>query len=55
MSIHVRRRIGSIFGWMKAIGGMGKTRFRGLERVGLHFSIAATAYDILRIARLGVV
>ena len=55
MSIHVRRRIESIFGWMKAIGGMRKTRFRGLERVGLHFSIAATAYDILRIARLGVV
>lgn len=52
MSIHVRRRIESIFGWMKTVGGMRKTRFRGLERVGLHFSIAATAYNILRIARL---
>jgi hypothetical protein len=33
----IRRRIESIFGWMKTIGGMRKTRFRGLERVGLHF------------------
>lgn len=29
--------------------------FPWLGRVGLHFSIAATAYDILPIARLGVV
>lgn len=54
MSIHVRRRIESIFGWMKTIGGMRKTRFRGLERVGLHFSLVATAYNLVRIARLGV-
>lgn len=37
MSIHVRRRIESIFGRMKTVGGMRKTRFRGLDRVGLHF------------------
>ncbi len=55
MSIHARRRIESIFGWMKTIGGMRKIRFRGLGRVGLHFSIAATDYNTLRIARLGVV
>ena len=54
MSIHVRRRIESIFGWMKTIGGMRKTRFRGLERVGLHFSLVATAYNLVRIARLGM-
>ncbi|WP_141738710.1 transposase, partial [Acidithiobacillus caldus] len=54
MSIHVRRRIESIFGWMKTVGGMRKTRFRGLERVGLHFSLAATAYNLVRMARLAV-
>ncbi|MHB1705646.1 MAG: transposase, partial [Acidithiobacillus sp.] len=54
MSIHVRRRIESIFGWLKTIGGVRKTRFGGLERVGLHFSLAATAYHLLRISRLGV-
>ncbi|MCE5360750.1 transposase [Candidatus Igneacidithiobacillus taiwanensis] len=55
MSIHVRRRIESIFGWMKTVGGMRKTRFRGLDRVGMHFSSAATAYNLVRVARLGVI
>ncbi|MBU2782746.1 IS5 family transposase [Acidithiobacillus caldus] len=54
MSIHVRKRIESIFGWMKTVGGMRKTRFRGLERVSLHFSLVATAYNLVRMARLGV-
>ena len=54
MSIHMRRRIESIFGWMKTVGGMRKTRFRGLERVSLHFSIVAVAYNRVRMARLGV-
>ena len=53
MSIHVRKRIESIFGWMKTVGGMRKTRFRGLERVGLHFSLVATAYNLVHMARLG--
>jgi len=35
MSLHVRRRIESIFGWMKTVGGMRNTRFRGVDRVGL--------------------
>ncbi|MBU2783989.1 IS5 family transposase, partial [Acidithiobacillus caldus] len=54
LSIHVRRRIESIFGWMKTVGGMRKTRFRGLERVGLHFSLVTVAYNLVRMARLGV-
>ncbi len=32
MSIHVRKRIESIFGWIKTVGEMRKTRFRGLKR-----------------------
>ena len=54
ISIHVRRRIESIFGWMKIVGGMRKTRFRGLDRVELQFSLAATACNLVRMARLGV-
>ncbi|MEB8585208.1 transposase, partial [Acidithiobacillus ferriphilus] len=54
MSIHVRRRIESVFGWMKTVGGMRKTRFCGLDRVGLHFSLAATAYNLMRMSRLRV-
>ncbi len=54
MSIHARKRIEPIFGWMKTVGGMRKTRFRGLERVSLHFSLVATAYNLVRMTRLGV-
>ncbi|WP_308387588.1 IS5 family transposase [Acidithiobacillus sp. AMEEHan] len=53
-SIRVRKRIESIFGWMKTVGGMRKTRFRGLDRVGLHFTLVSTAYNLVRMARLGV-
>lgn len=54
MSIHVRRRVESIFGWMKTVGGVRKTRFRGLERVSLHFSMVAIAFNLVRMARLGM-
>jgi hypothetical protein len=54
ISIRVRKRIESIFGWMKTVGGMRKTRFRGLDRVGLHFTLVSTAYNLVRMARLGV-
>lgn len=53
MSIHVRPRIESIFGWMKTIGGMRKTGLRGWDRVGLHLSLAAAAYNLVRMSRLG--
>jgi hypothetical protein len=32
---------------------MRKTRFRGLDRVGLHFTLVSTAYNLVRMARLG--
>ena len=54
MSIPVRRRIESIFGWMKTVGGMRKTRFRGMEREDLHFSLVATAYNLVRMSRWGM-
>jgi hypothetical protein len=54
MSIRVRRQIESIFVWMRTVGGMRKTRFNGLDRVDLHFYLAATAYTLVRMFRLGV-
>ncbi|MBU2754820.1 IS5 family transposase [Acidithiobacillus sp. CV18-2] len=54
ISTRVRKRIESIFGWMKTVGGMRKTRFRRLERVGMHFTLVSTAYNLVRMARLGV-
>ncbi len=48
----VRRRIESIFGWMKTTGNMAKTRYRGRKRVDLWATMAGTAYNLLRIAKL---
>ncbi len=47
-----RRRIESIFGWLKAYGGLRKSRFRGVARVQLAARIAAAAYNLLRLSRL---
>ena len=41
-----------IFGWLKTYGGLRKTRFVGQARVALHAMLAATAYNLLRMARL---
>jgi IS5 family transposase len=37
---------------MKTVGGFRRTRFRGLERTGLAGYLVATAYNLVRIARL---
>jgi transposase len=48
----VRRRIESIFGWMKTVGGFRRTRFKGVERTQLYAQMAAAAYNLLRIGKL---
>jgi DDE family transposase len=48
----LRKRIEESFGWMKTIGGLRKTRYRGRERVQMHAYLGAAAYNLLRIARL---
>jgi transposase len=51
----VRKRIEEIFGWMKTVGGFRKTRYRGLERVDFAGYLVATAYNLVRLARLAPV
>ena len=41
-----------IFGWLKSVGGCRQTRFRGLERVGMAFTFALAAYNLIRIPKL---
>lgn len=48
----LRKRIEEGFGWMKTIGGLRKTRYRGRARVQWHAYLVAAAYNLLRIARL---
>jgi len=47
-----RKRVEEIFGWLKTYGGLRKTRFVGTARVALHATLAATAYNLLRMAKL---
>ncbi|MEK7862329.1 MAG: transposase, partial [Chloroflexota bacterium] len=52
VSQKIRRRIESIFGWMKTVGGFRRTRFRGVARTQLYAHVAAAAYNLLRIGKL---
>ena len=44
--------IEEIFGWMKTVGGLRKTRVRGLERVNCAGYLVGAAYNLVRLARL---
>ena len=48
----VRKRIESVFGWMKTVGGFRRTRYRGAERTGLAGYFVAAAYNLVRMANL---
>jgi transposase len=48
----VRKRIEETFGWTKSTAGLRKTRHRGLARVGWIFTLANTAYNLVRIPKL---
>ena len=48
----VRKRVESIFGWMKTVGGFRRSHNRGVERTGLCGELVATAYNLVRMSRL---
>jgi len=50
-----RKRVEEIFGWIKTVGLMRKTRHRGLQRVGWMFTFTAAAYNLIRIRNLQAV
>jgi transposase len=47
-----RKRIEEIFGWLKTVAGLRKTRHRGAARVGWMFIFALAAYNSVRIRNL---
>ena len=51
-SVRVRKRIEEVFGWIKTVGGLRKTRHRGTALVGWMFTLAAAAYNVVRIPKL---
>jgi hypothetical protein len=51
-SQRIRKRIEEVFGWTKSSAGHRKTRFRGLPRVRFAFTLAAAAYNLIRLPKL---
>jgi IS5 family transposase len=47
-----RKHVEEVFGWIKTVALQRKTRFRGLERVGWRFTLAAAAYNLVRMRNL---
>src|SRR6266852_5843082 len=50
-----RKRVEEIFGWLKTVGLLRKTRHRGLALVGWIFKFATAAYNLVRIRNLAEV
>ena len=47
-----RKRIEEVFGWLKTVAGLRKTRHRGVFKVGWVFTFAAAAYNLVRMRNL---
>jgi len=47
-----RKRIEEIFGWLKTVAGLRKTRHRGIARVGWMFRFALAVYNLVRMRNL---
>ena len=50
-----RKRIEEIFGWLKQIGLLRKTRHRGVARVGWMFTFGLAVYHLIRMRNLATV
>ena len=50
-----RKRVEEIFGWMKTVGGLRRTRYRGIDRTQAWAYFVASAYNLLRLAKLRAV
>ena len=47
-----RKLVEEIFGWMKTVGGMRKTRYKGKAKTQLWAYIVGASYNLLRMAKL---
>ena len=52
VSQRIRKRIEEGFGYIKTVANLRKTRHRGRRRVGFMFTLAAAAYNLVRIPKL---
>lgn len=52
LSQRLRKRVEEIFGWVKTVGGLRRTRYRGVVRTQHAAYLVGAAYNLLRISRL---
>jgi IS4 transposase len=52
LSQRARKRIEEAFAWIKEVALLRRARHRGKERVGWQFTLAAAAYNLIRLPRL---
>ena len=52
VSQRIRKRIEEGFGWIKEIALQRRARHRGKARVGWQFTLAAAAYNLIRLPKL---
>jgi len=52
ISRRIRMRIEEAFGWIKTVGNLRRSRWRGVQKTQLAAYMTASAYNILRICRL---
>ena len=48
----LRKRVEEIFGWCKEVGGLRRTRKRGVDRVGLSALLILSSHNLVRMAKL---
>jgi transposase/IS5 family transposase len=49
-----RKRVEEIFGWMKTVGGLRRSRYRGIARTQLWACFVGAAYNLVRMMRLAL-
>ena len=52
VSQRIRKRVEEIFGWVKTVGGLRRSRYRGQERTQAWGCFVVSTYNLLRLARL---
>jgi DDE family transposase len=54
VSQKIRKRIEEGFGWMKTVGRIRKTMYRGIEKIAWQLDLHAAAYNLVRMKNLGL-
>ena len=52
VSQRIRKRVEEIFGWIKTVGGLRRSRYCGQERTQAWAYFVVGTYNLLRLARL---